>query len=72
MDEILSILKGTAPQKVKKVAEATPATDEVITVISDIKKPAKKVAEPKKEVAKKAVKKVAAKKPAAKKVTKKK
>lgn len=71
VDEILALMKGT-PTKAKKVAKEAPAaSDEVITVVSDIKKAPKKVAAPvaNKAVAKKAPAKKAAPKKVAKKVT---
>lgn len=74
VDEILALMKGT-PAKAKKAAKAEPAAaDEVITVVSDIKKAPKKAAAPvaKKAVAKKAPAKKAAPKKVVKKVVKKK
>ena len=69
VDEILALMKGT-PTNTKKAAKSAPAKDEVITVVSDIKKAPKKTTAP---VAKKAVaKKIPVKKAAPKKVTKKK
>ena len=61
INEILYILKGSAPRKVAKAEKVTVPANEVVTVVSDIKKDSKKAV----------VKKVMAKKAVAKKVVKK-
>ena len=70
LNEILYILKGSSPKKVAKAEKVNIPAGETVTVVSDIKKTAKKVTAAK-EVAPSIVKKATGKKAVAKKVVKK-